>query len=63
MNRSNGAVWVLAELHLKLLHLKLLHLKLLHLKLLHLKLLHLKLLHLKSPSNLLCHDNRSMTEP
>jgi len=53
MNRSNGAVWVLAELHLKLLHLKLLHLKLLH----------LKLLHLKSPSNLLCHDNRSMTEP
>jgi hypothetical protein len=34
MNRSNGAVWVLAELHLKLLHLKLLHLKLLHLKLL-----------------------------
>ena len=58
MNRSNGAVWVLAELHLKLLHLKLLHLKLLHLKL-----LHLKLLHLKSPSNLLCHDNRSMTEP
>jgi hypothetical protein len=43
MNRSNGAVWVLAELHLKLLH--------------------LKLLHLKSPSNLLCHDNRSMTEP
>jgi hypothetical protein len=58
MNRSNGAVWVLAELHLKLLHLKLLHLKLLHLKL-----LHLKLLHLKSHSNLLCHDNRSMTEP